>query len=86
MKQFGWLLCVAKNCDCLRKITPLSKLTLELNCEMFSNQFDIVSETHFSSDTVDRGLWLAILSSLLCPEKDRNICIGNKGYVVFFRF
>ena len=32
----------------------------------FSNQLDIVSETHFSCDTVDRELWLAILSSLLC--------------------
>ena len=32
----------------------------------------IKSETHFSCDTVDRGLWLAILSSLLCPETDRN--------------
>ena len=37
----------------------------------------IVSETHFSCDTVDRGLWLAILSSLLCPETDRNIRIGK---------
>ena len=42
---------------------------------------DIVSETHFSCDTVDRGLWLAILSSLLCPETDRNIRIGKQGYV-----
>ena len=33
------------------------------------------SETHFSCDTVDRGLWLAILSSLLCTETDRNIVI-----------
>ena len=40
----------------------------------FSNQLDIVSETHFSCDT---GLWLAILSSLLCPETDRNIRIGK---------
>ena len=47
----------------------------------FSNQFDIVSETHFSCDTVGRELWLAILSSLLCPETDRNICIGKQGYV-----
>ena len=38
----------------------------------FSNQLDIVSETHFSCDTVDRGHWLAILSFLLCPETDRN--------------
>ena len=38
----------------------------------FSNQLDTVSETHFSCDTVDRGLWLAILSLLLCPETDRN--------------
>ena len=34
----------------------------------FPNQLDIVSETHFSCDTVDRGLWLATLSWLLCPE------------------
>ena len=47
----------------------------------FSNQFDIVSETHFSCDTVGRELWLAILSSLLCSETDRNICIGKQGYV-----
>ena len=50
----------------------------------FSNQLDILSETHFSCDTVDRGLWLAILSSLLCPETDRNIHIGKQGYVSFF--
>ena len=49
----------------------------------FSNQLDIVSETHFSCDTVDRELWLAILSSLLCPETDRNIRIGKQGYVTW---
>ena len=43
-----------------------------------------MSETHFSRDTVDRGLWLAILSSLLCPETDRNIRIGKQGYVFYF--
>ena len=47
----------------------------------FSNQFDIVSETHFSCDTVGRELWLATLNSLLCPETDRNIRIGKQGYV-----
>ena len=36
----------------------------------FSNQLDIVLETHFSCDTVDRELWL-----------DRNIRIGKQGYV-----
>ena len=41
----------------------------------------IVSETHFSCDTVGRELWLAILNSLLCPEMGRNIRIGNQGYV-----
>ena len=41
-----------------------------------------MSETHFSCDTVDRELWLAILKSLLCPETDRNIRrIGRQGYV-----
>ena len=49
----------------------------------FSNQLDIVSETHFSCDAVDRGLWLAILSSLVCPETDRNIRIGKQGYVFY---
>ena len=43
----------------------------------FSNQLDMVSEKHFSRDTVDRELWLAILSSLLCRETDRNIRIGK---------
>ena len=33
----------------------------------------IVSETHFSCNTVDRGLWLAILSSLLCPETESEV-------------
>ena len=171
MKQFHWLLCVAKNCDWSRKIAPLSNLSrepllvewkltakAELNCEIykswrkcwknqlsfchrsspvsrkawtlpwklqelkkypretcgygqtrshlirvlnersvndfleifvfcglwFSNQLDIVSETHFRCDTVDRGLWLAILSSLLCPETDMNIRIGKQGYVFYF--
>ena len=45
---------------------------------------DIVSETHLSCDTVDRRLWLAILSSLLCPEMDRNFRIGKQGYVFYF--
>ena len=51
----------------------------------FSNQLDIVPEAHFSCDTVDRELWLAILSSLLCPETDRNIRIGKQGYVFYFK-
>ena len=38
-------------------------------------------ETHFSCDTVDSELWLAILNSLLCPETDRYIRIGKQGYV-----
>ena len=50
----------------------------------FSNQLDIVSETHFSCDTVDGELWLAILSSLPYPETDWNIRIGKQGYVFFF--
>ena len=50
----------------------------------FSIQLDIVSETHFSCDIVDCGLLLAILSSLLCPEADRNVRIGKQGYVFYF--
>ena len=46
-------------------------------------QLDIVSETHFTCDTVDRGLWLAILSSLLCLETDRNI-IASESEVTYF--
>ena len=168
MKQFHWLLCVAKNCDWSRKIAPLSNLTrasllvelfqrkqnwtakstypeenagkiksvfviktalwveelgrclenyrswkntlwklvVTVNLEAiwfefwmkgaqmteeifvlcgwwFSNQLDTMSETHFSCDTVDRGLWLATLSSLLCPETDRNIRVGKQGSVYF---
>ena len=38
MKQFHWLLCVAKNCDWSRKITPLSNLTrASLLVETYSN-------------------------------------------------
>ena len=33
-----------------------------------SNQFDLVSETHLSCDTIGSELWLAILNSLLCPN------------------
>ena len=47
----------------------------------FSNQFDIVLETHFSCDTVGCELWLAIFNLLLCPETNRNICIAKQGYV-----
>ena len=52
-------------------------------CWWFSNQLDIVSETYFSCGTVECGLWLAILNSLLCPETDRKIRIGKQGYVVY---
>ena len=44
----------------------------------------IVSETHFGCETIDLGLWLGILNSLLCPEMDRNIRIGKQGYVFYF--
>ena len=50
MKQFHWLLCVAKNCDWSRKIAPLSNLTRasllvewkltakgELSCELYKS-------------------------------------------------
>ena len=49
-----------------------------------SSVFDdsqISLETHFGRDTVGREMWLAILSSLLSPETDRNIRIGKQGYV-----
>ena len=52
----------------------------------FSNQFDLVSETHVSCATVGRELWLAIINSLLCPLTDRNNRIGKQDYVFIFRF
>ena len=68
----------------IRVLNERSVLTVEILvfCSWwFSNQFDIVSET-LSCDTVGRELWLAILiSSLLCPETDRNSRIGKQGYV-----
>ena len=48
------------------------------------NHFDVVSETHLSCDTVGRELWLAMLSSLVCPETDRDIRIEKQGYVECF--
>ena len=52
----------------------------------FSNQFDILSETYFSCDTVGRELWLtlAIFNLLLCPETNMNICIGKSSECVYF--
>ena len=40
-----------------------------------------MSETSGSCDTVGREMWLAILSSLLRPETDWNIRIGQQAYV-----
>ena len=45
MKQFHWLLCVAKNCDWSRKIAPLSNLTraslltakAEVSCKIYKS-------------------------------------------------
>ena len=61
-----------------------AEMTVEIFVFWFSNQLDIVSETHLNCDTVDRELWLAILSLLVCPETDRNIRIGKQGYVFYF--
>ena len=48
----------------------------------FSNQFDVVSKTPYSCDTVGFcELWWAILCALLCPETDWNIHVGKQGYV-----
>ena len=155
MKQSHCLLCVARNCDSSRKITPLSNLTqmaslgvrtysesrielqnlqilkkmLEKSSQVlsskqpckpkriwknmlgklvvvvntrghliwvlneksvnkgvpcgwwFSNQFDIITDTCYSCNTVGCELQWAILCLLLCPETDWNICIGKQGYV-----
>ena len=55
MKQFHWLLCVAKNRNWSRKIAPLSNLTrasllveltakTELNCEIYYNLMAYLQE------------------------------------------
>ena len=49
----------------------------------FPNQFDIMSETPYSCDTVDRELEQVILCLLLCPETDWKIRLGNKGCIYF---
>ena len=51
---------------------------------LFLNQFDIMSGTHFSCDTVgcELYMWLAIQSALLCPEMDWNTRIAeNEGFI-----
>ena len=48
----------------------------------FLNQFDVMSETHFSCDTVGPELWLGILSSLPCPEMDWNSRIASESKVM----
>ena len=61
----------------------LATVTIFVLCGWgFSNQFDIVSETHLSCNTVGREQWFAILCSLLCPETDWKIRIQSmQGYV-----
>ena len=51
----------------------------------FSNQFDIVSKTSNSCDTVGHEIYLAILCSQLCPETNWKIVVGKQGriYVSF---
>ena len=41
-----------------------------------------MSETHLSCDTVGHELWLAILSSLLCPETDKTVTFASEGKVM----
>ena len=53
----------------------------------FSNQLDIMSEAHFSCDTVGRELWLAIFCSLLWPETDWNTRVaGKERLCVYFNW
>ena len=42
------------------------------------------SETHFSRDTVDRVLWLAILCSLLYPGLKRTGTFASESKVMYF--
>ena len=82
-------LAIAVNLEAIRFEfwTERSVLTVEIcvPCgRWFSNQFDIVSETPFSCDTVGRELLWAVLYSLLCRETDWSICIGKQGYVLFY--
>ena len=69
------------------------KGALELNIlssvvgDSHMNQFDIVSDTLFSRDTVSRDLWLAILSSVLCPHGLHFRCvIGSWGRTDFGKY
>ena len=85
-RQHGIYLCCLESYRSWKN--NLGKLVVTVNLEAiwftFWRKGDILWETHFSCDTVDRGLWLAILSSLLSPETDRNIRIGKQGYVFYF--
>ena len=66
----------------LFSVSPFVFIVLRGTTFRFSNQFGIVSETHFSCEAVGRELWLAILNSLLSPETDSNIRIGKRGCVL----
>ena len=50
----------------------------------FLNHFDIVSETPSSCDAVGCELQRVILRSLLCPEADRKIRVGEQGDICLF--
>ena len=82
-----------KTCDCgqpgghsMRVLTERkgALVTVEI-CVLcgrwFANQFEIMSETPFRCDAVNRELLWAVLCSLLCRELDWNIRIGKQGYM-----
>ena len=51
---------------------------------VFSNQFDIVSETHFQGcNAVGRELWLAILCSLMSLKRSGTFASESKVKSVF---
>ena len=49
----------------------------------FSNQLDIMSETHFSCDTVDCELWLAMWLARCCALK-RTGTFASESKVMYF--
>ena len=93
MKQFHWLLCVAKNCDWSRKIAPLSNLTrapLSLNENLQRKQNWTAKYTNLEENAgkiksvfvIGVALWAEKLGRCLENYRSRKNTLGKLVVVV----
>ena len=67
-------------------IRVLTERSVNDGGDFLSSVVDMVSETHFSCDTVGRELGLAIRNSLLCPEKRTEASVSESKVMCLFYY